>query len=364
MIGGDPGIGKSTIVLQAVDRLCRKGLKVLYVSGEESSEQTKLRAERLGVSSPSLYVLAETDLELVVEWVNRLGPDLVVVDSIQAVYHPALESSPGSLSQVRGCGVELMRLAKRGRIPTLIIGHVTKGGDLAGPKTLEHMVDTVLYLEGDRHHHYRVLRAVKNRFGSTNEIGVFEMREKGMVEIQNPSQLFLSERTPESSGSVVVCALEGRRPILVEIQALLSHAKYGVPQRVATGTNYRRLVMLLAVLEKSSKLKVSGQDVFLNVAGGLRVEEPAADLGTVVAIASSYKDRPVDPNTVIVGEGGLGGEVRAVGRVESRVAEAQRLGFSRCLIPKANLKGLGRGRGGMEGVAMRLVTEALKLLLS
>ncbi len=363
LIGGDPGIGKSTMVLQAASRLSQKRLKVLYVSGEESSQQTKLRAERLGVSSDSLYVLPETDLEVIIGWVDKMLPELVVIDSIQTVYHPDLASPPGSVSQVRGCAAELMRIAKRESIPVFIIGHVTKEGDLAGPRTLEHMVDTVLYLEGDRHHHYRILRAVKNRFGSTNEIGVFEMRDSGMTEIPNPSQLFLSERTTESSGSAVVCALEGRRPILVEIQALVSPAKYGIPQRIATGTNHRRLVMLLAVLEKRAKLKVGGQDVFINIAGGLRVDEPAADLGTVVAIASNYKERPVDPETVVIGEVGLGGEVRGVGQIDRRVAEAERLGFSRCVIPWSNVGDMRTGHK-MDIEGAKLVSEALKELLS
>jgi DNA repair protein RadA/Sms len=289
LIGGDPGIGKSTLTLQLVDRLAVSGQKVLYVSGEESPAQIKLRAQRLNVTSENLLLLSETVLENVLETVHKLSPDILVMDSIQTIYRTDLESAPGSVGQVRECGAELMRLAKTDNVATILIGHVTKEGVIAGPRTLEHMVDTVLYLEGERHHAYRILRSVKNRFGSTNEIGVFEMQEAGMVEVSNPSKVFLSERTREIPGSTVVCSLEGTRPLLVEIQALVSPASYGNPQRVPTGFNHRRLSMLLAVLERRAGLNLGMHDVFANIAGGLKLEEPAVDLGIAAAVASAFK---------------------------------------------------------------------------
>ena len=312
LIGGDPGIGKSTLTLQLMHTLARDR-KVLYVSGEESLEQIKLRADRLGIASGNILLLSETALESILPAIEDAKPDIAVIDSIQTVYRGDLESAPGSVGQVRECGAELMRLAKQRNVATILIGHVTKEGVIAGPRTLEHMVDTVLYLEGERHHAYRILRSVKNRFGSTNEIGVFQMEETGLREVANPSEIFLSERSKSISGSVVVCSLEGTRPLLVEIQALVAPTAFGVPQRNTTGFNHRRLAMLLAVLERRAGLNLGMHDVFVNIAGGLKIEEPAVDLGVACAIASAFKDRAADGDAVLVGEVGLGGEIRAVG---------------------------------------------------
>lgn len=351
LIGGDPGIGKSTLILQSMSRLAGQEKKILYASGEESPEQTKIRAERLGVETDNLYVLSETNLESILESVSELRPDIVVIDSIQSVFHPGLESAPGSVGQVRECGGLIMRSAKSSSVAFLVIGHVTKGGVIAGPKTLEHLVDTVLYLEGDLRYHFRILRAVKNRFGSTNEIGVFEMGEKGLIEVTNPSEAFLSERSGGSSGAVVTCAIEGSRPILVEIQALVSRANFGLPQRVATGTDQKRLAMLLAVLERRGGVKISDQDVFCNVAGGIRIDETAVDLAVVAALASNCRDRPVASDTVVVGEVGLAGEIRRVRQMERRVMEAKRLGFRRCVCSVADPKELSGEGFEMVGVA-------------
>lgn len=361
LIGGDPGIGKSTLLLQVFGQLSRKYGSVLYVSGEESLKQTRMRAERLQVLSDQLFLLSETDLDAVLDHIRQLRPQAVVIDSIQTVYHPELESAPGTVSQVRECATRLMYLAKGEGTPIFLIGHVTKEGVIAGPKVLEHMVDTVLYFEGERHHSYRILRAVKNRFGSTNEIGVFEMGEAGLTEVGNPSEMFLAERTGDVSGSMVVCSLEGTRPLLIELQALVSPTSYGFPQRVANGIDQRRLALLLAVLEKRVGLRLGDQDVFVNVAGGVRIEEPAVDLGTVVAIASSLRDLPADPQAVAIGEVGLGGEVRAVSQIERRVKETQKLGFKRCVLPAHNLKGLSTEE--VEIVGVRKVEEALEVLL-
>jgi DNA repair protein RadA/Sms len=338
LIGGDPGVGKSTLLLQSMAYLVNRGKKVLYASGEESPEQIKLRAERLGVAVDDLYVLSETNLESILDSVHRLAPDIVVVDSIQTVFHPELESAPGSVGQVRECGGIIMHTAKSTATAFFIIGHVTKGGVIAGPRTLEHLVDTVLYLEGDLRHHFRILRAVKNRFGSTNEIGVFQMVEKGLEEVRNPSEAFLSERSENSPGSVVTCAIEGSRPIMVEVQALVSRANFGMPQRVATGTDQKRLAMLLAVMERKGGMGIIDQDVFCNVAGGVRIGETAVDLAVVAALASNFKDRSVVHDTIVVGEVGLAGEVRRVRQMERRVMEARRLGFRRCVCSAADKK--------------------------
>jgi len=337
LIGGDPGIGKSTLLLQASRVLAELGAAVLYVSGEESVAQVKLRAERLGISPRGLYVLAETDLEAIEAHVEGLRPKVLVVDSIQTVYLADLESAPGSVSQVRECGSRLMLLAKGKGVATFLVGHVTKEGALAGPRVLEHLVDTVLYFEGERHHTYRVLRAVKNRFGSTNEIGVFEMTDRGLAEVKNPSGFFLSERPEGAPGSVIVSSLEGTRPLLLELQALVSPANFGTPRRTVLGADYNRVCLLLAVLEKRAGVPLQTQDVFVNVAGGGRVVEPAADLGVVVAAASSYMDRPVRGDLVVLGEVGLTGEVRAVARLPERVREAAALGFKAALVPRNNL---------------------------
>jgi DNA repair protein RadA/Sms len=336
LIGGDPGIGKSTILLQVSALAAGAGGKVAYVSGEESLAQIRLRAERLGVSGEGLYLLAETDLDVILSHLEQLAPSLVVIDSIQAVYLPELDTAAGSLAQVRECTLRLMHWAKPNAIPVFIAGHVTKDGAIAGPRVLEHMVDVVLYLEGEPFSAYRVLRGVKNRFGSTNEVGVFEMKEKGLVEVDNPSKAFLSQRWGEAIGSAVVPTLEGSRPLLVEIQALTTPTAFGLPRRNANGVDFGRLLLITAVLTKRAGLKLGSQDIIANVTGGLKVGEPAADLGIALAIASSARDVAVDPQLVVVGEVGLSGELRAVSQLERRVAEAARLGFERCLVPKAS----------------------------
>ncbi len=362
LIGGEPGIGKSTLILQTADKLTAKGLKTLYVTGEESVEQTKLRAKRIKAESPDLFILAESNLESIKESIDTVKPEVLVIDSIQTTYHPELSSPPGSVGQVRESGSFLLNIAKSENIATFLVGHVTKEGTVAGPKTLEHMVDTVLYLEGDRHHHYRILRAVKNRFGSTNEIGIFEMKECGLVEVANPSAIFLQERLQDAPGSVVVAIVEGTRPLLAEIQALVSPSVYGVPQRVATGVDYKRLSLLLAVIEKRIGLRLTGQDVFVNVAGGIKIDEPAIDLGEVTAIVSNFKNRAVNPSSVVIGEVGLSGEVRAVSQIEKRIKEAEKLGFKRCVISHNNLKGLSKNfKIKIDGVAD--IKEALNILL-
>jgi DNA repair protein RadA/Sms len=360
LIGGDPGIGKSTLLLQASARLAGAGT-VLYVTAEESARQLKLRGERLGVRGGELFVLAETSLEAILERVRELRPTFLVVDSIQTIFTAALESAPGSVSQVRECAGRLMQTAKGDGVPTFIVGHVTKDGSIAGPRMLEHMVDTVLYFEGDPGHPYRILRAVKNRFGSTNEIGVFEMKEAGLAEVTNPSELFLAERPEGAAGSAVVPALEGSRPILVELQALVSGSSYGTPRRTAMGIDHNRVSLLVAVLEKKVGLSLLAQDIFLNVAGGVRLDEPAVDLGVMAALASSHLNRPIPPRTILFGEVGLAGEIRAVSRPELRVKEAARLGFDRCLLPSGSLKNL-EPPAGMTLVAVRSAEEALEEL--
>lgn len=337
LIAGDPGIGKSTLMTELGRFL--PAHTVLYVTGEESARQVKLRAQRLGVDTGEFFLLAETNIEEIVAAAQEIGPDVMVIDSIQTVYRPDLTSAPGSVSQVRESTAALLSLTKQMATATFLVGHVTKAGSIAGPRVLEHMVDTVVYFEGDRHHAYRILRTVKNRFGASGEIGLFEMRENGLREVENPSEIFLSERQFGQSGSAIVCAMEGTRPILVEIQALVSPASYGTPQRTATGFDPKRLQVLLAVLEKREGMRLSQHDVFLNVAGGVRLEEPAVDLGVALAVASSFRDVPTDSGTVVIGEVGLGGEVRAVSRIEGRVAEVKKLGFEQALIPKANRKG-------------------------
>ncbi|GLH65633.1 DNA repair protein RadA [Parageobacillus sp. G301] len=339
LIGGDPGIGKSTLLLQVSAQLAAMQHKVLYISGEESVKQTKLRADRLHIASDQLYVLAETDLEYIAEAIENVRPACVVIDSIQTIYRADITSAPGSVSQVRECTAELMKIAKTKGIAIFIVGHVTKEGAIAGPRILEHMVDTVLYFEGERHHTYRILRAVKNRFGSTNEIGIFEMRDSGLIEVENPSEVFLEERSRGSAGSTVVAAMEGTRPVLVEIQALVSPTSFGNPRRMATGIDHNRVSLLMAVLEKRVGLLLQNQDAYLKVAGGVKLDEPAIDLAIAVSIASSFRDQPTNPSDVIIGEVGLTGEVRRVSRIEQRVQEAVKLGFSRIIIPKNNLAG-------------------------
>jgi DNA repair protein RadA/Sms len=339
LIGGDPGIGKSTLLLQAARALAAAAPPVLYVSAEESAPQVKLRAERLGITGEGVLLWTETDLSALEAELDTLKPRTLVVDSIQTVFLPWLESAPGSVAQVRECGARLMTLAKSRGIATFLVGHVTKEGALAGPRVLEHLVDTVLYFEGEHHHAYRVLRAVKNRFGSTNEIGVFEMGPLGLVEVPNPSGFFLAERPADAPGSVIVSALEGTRPMLLELQALVARASFGTPRRTVLGADYNRVCLLLAVLDKRAGLPIGGQDVFVNVAGGGRVVEPAADLGVVLAAASSYLDRPVPGDVLVLGEVGLTGEVRAVSGIESRLRAAAQLGFRSALVPRGNAAG-------------------------
>jgi DNA repair protein RadA/Sms len=360
LLGGDPGIGKSTLMMQVGLRLPSKS--VLYITGEESLKQIKLRAERLGVTSDSLFLLPETNLELISDVIENGNPDLVIVDSIQTMFRPDLESTPGSVGQVREATSLLTRIAKTKNIPIILIGHVTKDGSIAGPRVIEHMVDTVLQFEGERHYSYRILRAIKNRFGSTNEIGIFEMGEDGMREVANPSEVFLSERSYGSSGSAIVASMEGTRPILIEVQALVSTSNYGLPQRTATGFDLRRLQMLLAVLEKRVGLHLGTQDVFVNIAGGLRIDEPAVDLGVAAAIASSLRDVPVDSQTVVLGEIGLGGEIRTITHSERRVQEAAKLGFKKIVVPKNNLKHVKRS-DGIQVVGVESVQQAIKELI-
>jgi len=361
LIGGDPGIGKSTLLLQAMHKLAEQVGEVLYVSGEESASQTRLRGERLGASHPRLLILAENSLEAILAHAATLKPRAMVVDSIQTVWTSSLESAPGSVSQVRESAGKLMVLAKGSGIPVFIVGHVTKDGAIAGPRVLEHMVDTVLYFEGDGSHPFRILRAVKNRFGSTNEIGVFEMKQEGLTEVANPSELFLAERPLGVAGSVVTASLEGSRPLLVELQALVTQTSFGVPRRTTIGVDHNRLALLVAVLEKKVGLHLAGQDIFLNAAGGVRLNEPAADLAMIMAVASSHLDKPIAPQTVVLGEVGLAGEVRAITQPEQRIAEAEKLGFHSCILPSGNLKRLKKGRIRLEGVAS--VEEAMRLLM-
>ena len=345
LIGGDPGIGKSTLLLQATASLAASGAKVLYVSGEESAQQIRMRGDRLGVGDSMASILCETSLERILEVAEEIAPDVIAVDSIQTVTSGELSSAAGSIGQVRESAARLVSFSKQSGAACFLVGHVTKEGALAGPRVLEHMVDTVLYFEGDRGHTFRVLRAVKNRFGSTNEIGVFEMKENGLAPVVNPSELFLSERLVGVAGSVVVAAIEGTRPILVELQALVTPSAFGTPRRTTLGIDSNRLALLVAVLEKKVGLHLTGQDIFLNVAGGLSIDEPAADLGAVAAVASSFLDRPIEPGTLLIGEVGLAGEVRAIHQAEARVREARKMGFRRCLLPAASERRVGASDG-------------------
>jgi len=366
LIGGDPGIGKSTLLLQASRRLAERGGPLLYVSGEESAAQVKLRADRLGIAPRDLYFLAETDLQVIEAHAAELRPRALVVDSIQTVFLPGLESAPGSVSQVRECAARLMLWSKGRGTATFLVGHVTKDGAIAGPRVLEHLVDTVLYFEGEQHHAYRVLRAVKNRFGSTNEIGVFEMGEQGLAEVTNPSGFFLAERPRGAAGSVIVSSLEGSRPLLLELQALVTPVNFGTPRRTVLGADYNRVCLLLAVLEKRVGFPLQSQDVFVNVAGGGRVTEPAVDLGVIVAAASSYLDRPVRGDAVIMGEVGLAGEVRAVAGLAARLKEAAALGFTAAVVPQNNLTGSILAGGATHPIDVQgvgSVDEAVKALL-
>ncbi len=340
LVGGDPGIGKSTLLLQTCKLLADKGNKVLYISGEESPAQIKMRAQRIGDFSARMLLLCETNLDSVAEAIRKEMPKVVVIDSIQTMYNEAVSAAPGSVSQVREATATLLQLAKGLNVSIMIVGHVTKEGTVAGPRVLEHMVDTVLYFEGDRHASYRILRGVKNRFGSTNEIGVFEMRQEGLVEVQNPSEYMLDGRPENASGSVVVCSMEGTRPILIEIQALVCHSNFGIPRRQATGTDFNRVNLLMAVLEKRSGVQLSGCDAYVNITGGMKLQEPAIDLGIVLAVLSSFRNKPLSPGLIAFGEVGLSGEVRSVSMAAQRVAEAKKLGFDTCILPAVCMKGL------------------------
>lgn len=358
LVGGDPGIGKSTLLLQVCQRLSASGRKLLYISGEESLKQIKLRANRMGEFTENLYLLCETSLGIIRGIIEQHKPDMVVIDSIQTMYNEEVGSAPGSVSQVRESTNVFMQLAKGFNISIFIVGHVTKEGTVAGPRVLEHMVDTVLYFEGDRHASYRILRGVKNRFGSTNEIGVFEMRKEGLAEVKNPSEFMLSGKPEHASGSVVACAMEGTRPMLMEIQALVCKSNFGMPRRTAAGLDYNRVNLLMAVLEKRLGLPLSSYDAYVNIAGGIRMNEPAADLGIVMAIASSYKNRPIAEDVIMFGEVGLSGEVRAVTMPEQRVAEAKKLGFKTCVIPEVSVKAVGEVRG-VTIIGVKSVGEAI-----
>ncbi len=365
LVGGDPGIGKSTLLLQVCRYLSDDGRKVLYISGEESLKQIKLRAMRIGDFTDHLLLLCETNLSSIEETITKCRPEAVVIDSIQTMYHDEVSAAPGSVSQVREATGILLRLAKDMGIPVFIVGHVTKEGTVAGPRVLEHMVDTVLYFEGDRHASYRILRGVKNRFGSTNEIGVFEMRQSGLVEVANASEFMLSGRPRNASGSVVVCSMEGTRPILLEIQALVCRTSFGIPKRQATGTDFNRVNLLMAVLEKRVGLPLSNCDAYVNIAGGIRMLEPALDLGIALAVVSSFQNKPVDERTIVFGEIGLSGEVRAVSMAEQRIAEAAKLGFTACILPKSAEETI-RASGNMpDGIALQGVSsvqEAIRMM--
>lgn len=361
LIGGDPGIGKSTLMLQALYGLANQGHKVLYVSGEESNQQIRLRSQRLDTVASQLMVVSEVEIDAILGMVQAAPPQVLVIDSIQTMYNAELTSAPGSVSQVRESTVRLMMMAKKTGIPTLLVGHVTKDGAIAGPKLLEHMVDTVLYFEGDRNHIFRILRAVKNRFGSTNEIGVFEMKDQGLDEVVNPSAVFLSERPANAPGSAVTASMEGTRPILVELQALASSTSFGTPRRTILGLDPNRVALLAAVMEKQLGMHLMGHDIFMNVAGGVKVIEPAVDMAIVSAIASSFLDKPVPDGTVVLGEVGLAGEVRAIGQVDIRLAEIKKMGFKRCLVPDSNLKRI-LDINGIEVAGIKTVPEAIEKL--
>lgn len=362
LIGGDPGIGKSTLLLQVTKNLSVSNHKVLYVSGEESLRQIKMRADRLGKDFKDMMLLCETNLEDIRAAIDEVKPEVVIIDSIQTMFTQDVSSAPGSVSQVREATAILLQIAKQNEISIFIVGHVTKEGAVAGPRVLEHMVDTVLYFEGDRHVSYRILRGVKNRFGSTNEIGVFEMRQEGLVEVLNPSEFMLSGRAEGASGSVVTCSMEGSRPVMVEIQALVCKSNFGMPRRQATGMDYNRVNLLMAVIEKRAGLNIGDQDAYVNIAGGMKITEPAIDLATVMAIISSYKNKMIDSQTVIFGEVGLSGEVRAVSMAEQRVREACKLGFTTCIIPAANMNDAIKSIEGIEVICVKDVSQAKNML--
>lgn len=361
LVGGDPGIGKSTLLLQVCRNMSGAGKNILYISGEESLKQIKLRANRMGKFSDNLKLLAETSLDSIESVITEVKPDAVVIDSIQTIFREDISSAPGSVSQVRESTNTLMQIAKGNTIPVFIVGHVTKEGVVAGPRVLEHMVDTVLYFEGDRHAAYRIIRGVKNRFGSTNEIGVFEMREDGLKQVLNPSEFMLSGRPEDASGSVVACLMEGTRPILVEVQALISHTNFGMPRRTSVGTDYNKVNLLMAVIEKKMGIQMGDYDAYVNIAGGMKITEPALDLALVMALISSYKNRPLDSKTIVFGEVGLAGEVRAVSQAQQRVMEAKKLGFKRCIVPAVSMKTIGKMEG-IEILGVENVNQAMNLV--
>lgn len=362
LIGGDPGIGKSTLLLQALEEIANHE-KVLYVSGEESPSQIKIRAMRIGVSSENLMILSETSLESISRAIDEIRPGIVVIDSIQTIFTSDIPSAPGSIGQVRESAGQLMAYAKRTGIPIFLVGHVTKDGSIAGPRVLEHIVDTVLYFEGEKGHPFRILRAVKNRFGSTNEIGVFEMKDSGLREVKNPSEIFLAERPLKVAGSVVISSMEGTRPILIELQALVSPTNFGIPRRTTIGVDPSRVSLLLAILEKRVGLNLFSQDVFVNVVGGIKIEEPAVDLGIIVAVASSLKEIPIEPKTFVFGEVGLAGEIRAISRAEPRIREATKLGFTRGIIPANNVT-VAPAIEGMKIIGVSSINEAFEILFA
>ena len=361
LIGGDPGIGKSTLMLQIANNLETK--KILYVSGEESGIQIKLRCERLNYTLKNFYVLSETNLEIVDAVVEKEKPDLIVIDSVQTIYHPELDSAPGTITQLRESTARLIKISKSQNIPIFIVGHITKDGIIAGPKVLEHMVDVVLQFEGEKTHFYRILRGIKNRFGSTNEIGIFEMTDKGLKEVLNPSEVFLSQRNYGASGCVISASLEGTRPILIEVQALVTSTNYGIPQRTSMGFDYKKLNIIIAVLEKKLGLFLNKSDIFLNIAGGVKIDEPAIDLAVGISIYSSFKDIPIDSETVMLGEIGLSGEIRTISYIDKRIAEATKLGFKKIIIPKGNLKNVNQKKFKAEIVGVEKINNAIDALI-
>lgn len=360
LLGGEPGIGKSTLILQICDKIKGEG-QVLYVSGEESAQQIKIRADRLGIKNNDIVFLGETDIDVIEDAILKTNPKLVIIDSIQTMYSDEITSGPGSVSQVREITARIMKMCKQEEITTIIIGHVTKDGNIAGPRVLEHMVDTVLYLEGERYFAYRILRGVKNRFGSTNEIGMFEMNDIGMCEIDNPSSVLLSEKNENVAGSIVVASIEGTRPILVELQALTATSVFGMPRRTANGIDYNRLTLLIAVLEKRTGLPLGNQDVYLNIVGGIKINEPALDLGIILAVSSSFKNIPIPNDVIAIGEVGLTGEVRSVNQIEKRIKEAEKLGFKKCIIPESNKK-LLKDTYKLDIIGVQNISEAMRCL--
>lgn len=360
LLGGEPGIGKSTLILQICDKIKGEG-QVLYVSGEESAQQVKIRADRLGIKNNDIVFLGETDIDVIEDAILKTNPKLVIIDSIQTMYSDEITSGPGSVSQVREITARIMKMCKQEEITTIIIGHVTKDGNIAGPRVLEHMVDTVLYLEGERYFAYRILRGVKNRFGSTNEIGMFEMNDIGMCEIDNPSSVLLSEKNENVAGSIVVASIEGTRPILVELQALTATSVFGMPRRTANGIDYNRLTLLIAVLEKRTGLPLGNQDVYLNIVGGIKINEPALDLGIILAVSSSFKNIPIPNDVIAIGEVGLTGEVRSVNQIEKRIKEAEKLGFKKCIIPESNKK-LLKDTYKLDIIGVQNISEAMRCL--